>query len=90
MAELIVAADHQEARPMRLIAFLAVAGIFLAVIAPAHAERPDCGLFPDTHSRFACYDNVSRAPKPEPEATTKPNAAKAKPATNGRKVGRGS
>jgi len=70
---------------MKLTAFLAVAGI-LAVTAPAHAERPDCALFPDTHSRFACYDNVSRAPKPDPEATAKPNAAKAK--THSRKVGR--
>ena len=70
---------------MKLAALLAVAGIF-AVTVPAHAERPDCGLFPDMHSRFTCYDNVSRAPKPDPEATAKPNAAKAK--THSRKVGR--
>ena len=72
---------------MRLATFLLVAGI-LTVSAPAHAELPDCGLFTDMHSRFACYDNVSRAPKPEPEATTKPAATKAKPLTNRRKVGR--
>jgi hypothetical protein len=71
---------------MRFTAFPIVAGI-LAAIALAWAERPDCGLFPDMHSRFACYDNVSRAPKPESEATTKPAAAKAKPATHSRKVG---
>jgi hypothetical protein len=72
---------------MRLPLFPIVVGI-LAATAPAHAERPDCRLFPDMHSRFACYDNVSRAPKPEPEATTKPAAAKAKPATHSH-VGRG-
>jgi hypothetical protein len=71
---------------MRLPLFPIVVGI-LAATAPAHAERPDCRLFPDMHSRFACYDNVSRAPKPESEATTKPAAAKAKPATHSRKVG---
>jgi hypothetical protein len=71
---------------MKLTALLVVAGS-VAVTASAHAERPDCGLFPDMHSRFACYDNVSRAPKPEPE-TTRPNAAKAKPATTSRKAGR--
>jgi hypothetical protein len=87
MAELIVAADRQGVRPMRLNAFPVVAGI-LALTAPADAERPDCGLFPDMHSRFACYDNVSRAPRPDPEAT-KPAAAKAKPATSSsRKLGR--
>ncbi|MGH6709151.1 MAG: hypothetical protein ACREEK_09290 [Bradyrhizobium sp.] len=71
---------------MRLTAFSVVAGI-LALSAPAHAERPDCSLFHDTQSRFACYDNVSRAPKPDPDATTKP-AARAKPATSSRKLGR--
>jgi hypothetical protein len=72
---------------MRLTAFPVVAGI-LALTAPADAERPDCRLFPDMHSRFACYDNVSRAPRPDPEATTRPATAKAKPATSSRKVGR--
>lgn len=56
---------------MRMALWLAAAGS-LASAAPAYAERPDCGLFPDAHSRFACYDNVSRAPNPEPERTAKP------------------
>ncbi|GIQ72091.1 hypothetical protein BraRD5C2_05270 [Bradyrhizobium sp. RD5-C2] len=38
----------------------------LTLAAPARAERPDCGSFPDTRSRLSCYENVSRAP-PEPE-----------------------
>jgi len=56
---------------------LVVAGS-VAVTVPAHAERPDCGLFPDMHSRFACYENVSRAPNPAPDESFKPDAAKAK------------
>jgi len=55
---------------------LVVAGS-VAVTVPAHAERPDCGLFPDMHSRFACYENVSRAPNPAPDESFKPDAAKA-------------
>jgi hypothetical protein len=72
---------------MRLTAFLVVAGI-LAVPASAYAGTPDCATFPGDRAKFACYDNVSRAPKPDPEAT-KPAAAKAKPTTNRSKVGRG-
>ena len=72
---------------MRLTAFLVVAGI-LAVPASATAETPDCATFPGDRAKFACYDNVSRAPKPDPEAT-KPTAAKARPATSSRKAGRG-
>jgi hypothetical protein len=41
----------------------------------------DCALFPDTHSRFACYDNISRAPQPEPAQAVKPAAEKPKAAT---------
>ena len=70
---------------MRLTAFLVVAGI-LAGPASAYAGTPYCATFPGDRAKFACYDNLSRAPKPDPEAT-KP-AAKAKPATNGRKAGR--
>jgi hypothetical protein len=84
MPEWLIADDHQGARPMRLTAFSVIAGI-LAVTAPAHAERPDCALFPDSRSRWACYDNVSRAP---PEAATKPAAVKGKPVTSNRKAGR--
>ena len=62
---------------MKLTALLVVAGS-VAATASAHAERPDCGLFPDMHSRFACYDNVSRAPNPAPNESLKPDAAKAK------------
>jgi hypothetical protein len=71
---------------MRLAAFLAVAGLF-AFAAPARAELPDCATFPGDRAKFACYDNVSRAPKPASE-TTKPIAAKVRPATPGRKAGR--
>jgi hypothetical protein len=85
MAGLIVAADHQGARPMRLTAFLVVAGI-LAVTASAYAETPDCATFPGDRAKFTCYDNVSRAPKPDPEVARP--SAKAKPATNSRKAGR--
>ena len=55
---------------MRLTIWLAAAAT-LALATPARAERPDCGVFPDTRSRFTCYENVSRAP-PEPEAIAKP------------------
>jgi len=47
----------------------------MALTAPACAEPVDCGLFPDMHSRFACYDNLSRAPKPDPQKTVKPEPA---------------
>lgn len=60
---------------------LVVAGLF-ALAAPARAEVPDCATFPDG-AKFACYDNVSRAPKPE----LKPTAAKTRPAS-GRKADR--
>ena len=70
---------------MRLTAFLVVAGI-LAVPASACAETPDCATFPGDRAKFACHDNVSRAPKPAPEMA-KPGA-KARPATNSRKAGR--
>mgnify|MGYP005815076185 CR=1 FL=1 len=62
---------------MRIALWLAAAGA-LASVASAHAERPDCGLFPDTRSRFACYDNVSRAPSPEPGRTARPVTSKPK------------
>ncbi len=69
------------------LAILLVAGAMTAVAAAAHAERPDCGLFPDMHSRFACYDNVSRAPNPDPAESAKPNAARTKAAvTRSRKA----
>ena len=62
---------------MRIALWLAAIAA-LASMAPAYAERPDCGLFPDDRSRFACYDNVSRAPNPEPERTAKPVASRPK------------
>jgi len=52
----------------------------MALTAPARAEPVDCGLFPDMHSRFACYDNLSRAPKPDPQKTVKPEFVKPKAA----------
>ncbi|MBR0696663.1 hypothetical protein [Bradyrhizobium lablabi] len=60
---------------MRIAVWLAATGA-LAFAAPARAELPDCAVFPDTHSRFACYLNISRAPTPEPETMSKPQAAK--------------
>ena len=87
MAQWIVAAAYQSgSAPMRLTGFLVVAGI-LAVPASATAEAPDCATFPGDRAKFACYDNVSRAPKPDPEAT-KPTVAKARPAANSRRVGK--
>jgi hypothetical protein len=55
--------------------------VLVVLTAPARAEPVDCGLFPDMHSRFACYDNISRAPKPESGETMKPAAEKPKAAT---------
>jgi len=65
---------------MRCTSLLALAGL-LALTSHAHAGTIDCGLFPDMHSRFACYDNISRAPKPEPGQTVKPAAEKPRAAT---------
>ena len=45
--------------------------------ASARAERFDCSLFRGAQAQFACYDNLSRAPKAEPkeaiEAGTPPS-----------------
>jgi hypothetical protein len=71
---------------MRLTPFLVVAGI-LAVPASAYVGTPDCATFPGDRAKFACYDNVSRAPKPDGEAT-KPTAAKARPTANRSKAGK--
>ncbi|SED27603.1 hypothetical protein [Bradyrhizobium erythrophlei] len=59
---------------MRMALWLAAA---LTLATPAHAERPDCGSFPDTRSRFSCYENVSRAP-PEPATAAHSPVAKGK------------
>jgi hypothetical protein len=67
---------------MKLSTSLVVAGLF-ALAAPARAEVPDCATFPGG-AKFACYDNVSRAPKPE----VKPTIAKAKPVASNRKTSR--
>jgi hypothetical protein len=70
-------------KTMSVLAFIGLP----ALAARAGAELPDCGLFPDMHARFACYDNISRAPKPEPGKTLKPAAEKPKAATaHGRKT----
>lgn len=68
---------------MKVASLIAFAGL-IAPTTPASTELPECNLFPDMQSRFACYDNVSRAPKPEPKETAridaaKPKADKAKP-----------
>ena len=54
--------------------------VLVVLAAPARAEPVDCGLFPDMHSRFACYDNLSRAPKPDPQKTVKPEPVNPKAA----------
>ena len=59
---------------------LAGFAVLMVLTAPACAEPVDCGLFPDMHSRFACYDNLSRAPKPDPQKTVKPELVKPKAA----------
>jgi len=61
---------------MRTALWLAAAGV-LILAAPARAERPDCGSFPDTRSRLSCYENVSRAPT-EPATATHPPVAQGK------------
>ena len=59
---------------------LAGFAVLMALTAPARAEPVDCGLVPDMHSRFACYDSLSRAPKPDPQKTVKPELVKPKAA----------
>ncbi|MGY2811261.1 hypothetical protein [Bradyrhizobium sp. USDA 4506] len=61
---------------MRMALWL-VAACALTLAPPARAERPDCGSFPDTRSRFTCYENVSRAPQ-EPEAAAHSPGARGK------------
>jgi hypothetical protein len=74
---------------MREVPLVVFAGL-VALTAPAHAELPDCATFPDDRARFACYDAISRAPKPEPREAMKPDAGKPKPAAahSSRKVTR--
>jgi hypothetical protein len=54
-----------------------IAACGLTFATAARAERPDCGSFPDTRSRFTCYENVSRAP-PEPETAADSPVAQGK------------
>jgi hypothetical protein len=79
IAEISIATFH-GGTPMRITSLLALA-VLLALTAHARAGTVDCGLFPDMHARFACYDNISRAPKLEPGETMKPAAEKPKAAT---------
>jgi hypothetical protein len=60
---------------MKIMPLLGFA-VLMVLAVPARAEAVDCGLFPDMHSRFACYDNLSRAPKLDPQKTAKPEPAK--------------
>ena len=64
---------------MKIEAWIGAAAL-LALGVPAHAERPDCALFPDTRSRLTCYDNVSRAPPREWKQAAQPEATKPKAA----------
>lgn len=50
--------------------------LLLVLASPAEAEALDCSLFRGAQSQFACYENLSRAPKAELEETAKPAAAK--------------
>ena len=65
---------------MRSTSLLALAGL-LALTVRGNAGPVDCGLFPDMHSRLACHDNISRAPKPEAVETVTSTAEKPKAAT---------
>ena len=64
---------------MKITLLLGLA-VLMFLAAPSRAGSVDCGLFPDMHSRFACYDNLSRAPKPDPQKTVKPEFVKPKAA----------
>jgi len=64
---------------MKITPLLGLA-VLMALTARARAEPVDCGLFPDMHSRFACYDNLSRGPKPDPQKTVKPEPVNRKAA----------
>jgi hypothetical protein len=64
---------------MKITLLLGIAAL-MALTARAGAEPVDCGLFPNMHSRFACYDNLSRAPKPDPQKMVKPELVKPKAA----------
>ena len=64
---------------MKITPLLGLA-VLMLLTAPARAGSVDCGLFPDMHSRFACYDNLSRAPKPDRQKTVKPEFVKHKAA----------
>jgi hypothetical protein len=65
---------------MKITLLLGLA-VLMVLTARTRAESVDCGLFPDMHSRFACYDNLSQAPKPDPQKTVKPELVKPKAAT---------
>ena len=39
---------------------------------PALAENFDCSIFRNTQAQFSCYENVSRAPKEDPQQAAKP------------------
>jgi hypothetical protein len=58
---------------MRIGPRLVFAGL-VALATSVHAEPPDCATFPNDRARFACYDAISRAPKPEPTETVKARA----------------
>ena len=74
---------------MRIGFRLVFAGL-VALATSVHAEVPDCATFPNDRARFACYDAISRAPKPEPKETVKADAGKPKPAiARARKTTRG-
>src|SRR3954465_11088118 len=71
---------------MRLAPHFAFAAL-VSLTAPVRAEPPDCATFPNDRARFACYDAISRAPKPEPKQAVKTDTTKPKPAiARGRKL----
>ena len=60
---------------MKTAFLLAFAGL-LTISASARAERFDCSLFRGAQAQFACYDNLSRAPRPEPKQVHTPERPK--------------
>jgi hypothetical protein len=56
---------------MKILCLAAIVALAVPV-APALAENFDCSLFRNTQAQFSCYENVSRAPKEDPQQAAKP------------------
>jgi len=68
---------------MKIMLLFALAGL-LALPAHVSAEPVvDCGNFPNTQMRLACWNEISRAPKPDPvNAAVKPEKPEGATARN--------